>query len=486
MSDTDLTPDSPARDLVDAVVAKRISARELLELHLRRIEQVNPVINAVVSLDADRAMDAAAAADERQARGAPLAPLHGLPFAFKDTHEVAGWRTTFGSPLMADHVSTQNDLIVERIRAAGVVPLGKTNVPEWAAGSHTFNPIFGTTRNPYDPSRSAGGSSGGAAAALAAGMVPLADGSDMGGSLRNPASFCNVVGLRPSLGRVPAWPTTNLWETTAVPGPMARTVDDLALLLSVVAGPDPRVPTASETLGAAFAPPLSGDLRGLRVAHTVDLGGAFEVDSQVREVVEAQAAIFSDAGAAVSDAYPDLVRAEETFRTLRAWLFYDAFGDVLAKQPDAFKPSLADNIRAGADLTGRDIARAYTDRTRLTERMGRFFESYDLLVLPVSQVPPFSVDLEYPTEIDGRPQHSYLDWMRSAYFFSVTGCPAISVPADFTREGWPIGLQLVGPVGGERRLLEIAAAYERATGAGRVRPPLAEAGATHREKESDR
>jgi amidase len=470
---TDVTVDSPAREQLAAVAAGEVSARELLELHLRRIERANPVVNALVSLDADRAMSAATEADERQARGEPLGPLHGLPFAFKDTHEVAGWRTTFGSPLMADHVSVHDDLIVERIRTAGVVPLGKTNVPEWAAGSHTFNPIFGTTRNPYDPSRSAGGSSGGAAAALAAGMVPLADGSDMGGSLRNPASFCNVVGLRPSLGRVPSWPTTNLWETTAVPGPMARTVDDVALLLSVIAGPDPRVPTASETPGAAFAPPLHGDLRGLRVALTVDLGGAFDVDRRVREVVDAQAAVLTDAGAVVTEAYPDLVRAEETFRTLRAWLFQDAFGDVLAKQPDAFKPALADNIRAGADLTGSDVARAYTDRTRLTERMWRFFESYDVLAMPVSQVPPFSVDLEYPTEIEGRVQHSYLDWMRSAYFITVTGCPAVSMPAGFTPEGWPVGLQLVGPAGGERRLLEIAAAYERLTEAGRVRPPLA-------------
>ncbi len=472
MNSADLTVDSPAREQVAAVAAGRISARELLDLHLRRVEQVNPVINAIVSLDAVRAMAAAAEADERQARGEPLGPLHGLPFAFKDTHEVAGWRTTFGSPLMSDHVSGHDDLIVDRIRAAGVVPIGKTNVPEWAAGSHTFNPVFGTTRNPYDPARSAGGSSGGAAAALAAGMVPLADGSDMGGSLRNPASFCNVVGLRPSLGRVPAWPTTNLWETTSVTGPMGRTVEDLALLLSVIAGPDPRVPTASETPGAAFAPPLHGDLSGLRVAHSIDLGGAFDVDPQVRAVAEAQAAVFAAAGADVAEAHPDLVRAEETFRTLRAWLFQDVFGDMLAKQPDGFKPSLADNIRAGADLTGRDIARAYTDRTRLTERMGRFFESYDLLIMPVSQVPPFSADQEYPTEIDGRPQHSYLDWMRSAYFITVTGCPAVSVPAGFTREGWPIGLQLVGSVGGERRLLEIAAAYERITDAGRVRPQL--------------
>ncbi len=474
MSPGDVTVESPARGQLAAIAAGRISARELLELHLARIEQANPVVNAIVSLDPDRARAAAAEADERQARGEPLGPLHGLPFAFKDTHEVAGWRTTFGSPLMADHVSAHDDLVVERIRAAGVVPIGKTNVPEWAAGSHTFNPVFGTTRNPYDPSRSAGGSSGGAAAGLASGMVPLADGSDMGGSLRNPASFCNVVGLRPSLGRVPAWPSTNLWETTGVTGPMARNVDDLALLLSVIAGPDPRVPTARETPGTAFAPPLTGDVRGLRVAHTVDLGGAFDVDRQVREVVDAQAGVLADAGAVVTEAHPELVRAEETFRTLRAWLFQDTFGDLLAKQPDAFKPALADNIRAGTDLTGRDVARAYTDRTRLGERMRRFFEAYDVLVMPVSQVPPFSAELEYPTEIEGRPQHSYLDWMRSAYFVTVTGCPAVSMPAGFTREGWPLGLQLVGPAGGERRLLEIAAAYERLTDAGRVRPPLAQ------------
>jgi amidase len=485
VSGADVTVDSSARDMLAAVGAKEISARELLELHLRRIESTNPSINAVVSLDADRAIEAAAAADERQARGEPLGPLHGLPFAFKDTHEADGWRTTFGSPLMADHVSTHDDLIVERIRAAGAIPIGKTNVPEWAAGSHTFNPIFGTTRNPYDPARSAGGSSGGAAAALAAGMVPLADGSDMGGSLRNPASFCNVVGLRPSLGRVPVWPTDNLWETTAVTGPLARDVEDAALLLSVIAGPDVRVPTASQTPGTAFAPPLSGDLRGLRIAHTVDLGGAFEVDHRVRDVVTAQSAVLADAGAAVAAAHPDLGRAESTFRTLRAWLFDHAFGDILAKQPDAFKPSLADNIRAGADLTGRDVARAYTDRTRLTERMARFFESYDLLVLPVSQVPPFSADLEYPSEINGRPQHTYLDWMRSAYFITVTGCPAVSVPAGFTPEGWPVGLQLVGPIGGDRRLLEIAAAYERLTGAGRVRPPDPGKPSTAHERESD-
>jgi amidase len=273
--------DSTARAMADAVRRREISARELLELHLARISERNPELNAIVSLDEERARQGAAAADERTVRGDDLGALHGLPFAFKDTHEVAGWRTTYGSPLFADHVPDADDLLVERIRAAGAVPIGKTNVPEFAAGSHTFNPVFGTTLNPVDPTRSAGGSSGGAACAVRVGMVPLADGSDMGGSLRNPASFCGVVGLRPSLGRVPSWPTDNLWETTSTGGPLARTVDDLALLLSVMAGPDPRVPNALGEPGASFAAPVAGSLAGVRVALSTDLGGLLEVDAEV-------------------------------------------------------------------------------------------------------------------------------------------------------------------------------------------------------------
>src|SRR6478752_7942232 len=276
-----ISVESTARDQAAAVRAKEISARELLDLHLERIAARNPELNAIVSLDEERAREGAAAADERTASGAEVGPLHGLPFAFKDTHDVAGWRTTYGSPLYAEHVPDADDLVVERIRRAGVVTIGKTNVPEFAAGSHTFNPVFGTTLNPVDPTRSAGGSSGGAACALASGMVPLADGSDMGGSLRNPASFCGVVGLRPSLGRVPSWPTDNLWETTSTRGPLARNVGDLALLLSVIAGPDPRVPTALADPGTAFGPPLTGTLAGLRVAVSVDLGGLLEVDDEV-------------------------------------------------------------------------------------------------------------------------------------------------------------------------------------------------------------
>jgi len=281
----ELSVDSTARDMADAIRQRTISARELLELHLHRIAERNPQLNAIVSLDEARARAAAAAADEQTASGVPTGALHGLPLAVKDTHAVAGWRTTRGSRLYTDFVPDRDELIVERMRAAGAVIIGKTNVPEFAAGSHTFNEIFGTTYNPIDPTRSAGGSSGGAACALAAGMVPVADGTDMGGSLRNPASFCGVVGLRPSLGRVPEWPVLNQWETTSVGGPMARNVADVAMLLSVQAGPDPRAPQALGDPGRIFAVPLNGSLAGLRVAFSLDLGGAFAVDHQVAAVV---------------------------------------------------------------------------------------------------------------------------------------------------------------------------------------------------------
>jgi amidase len=291
-------------------------------------------------------------------------------------------------------------------------------------------------------------------------MVPLADGSDMGGSLRNPASFCGVAGLRPSLGRVPSWPTDNLWETTSVSGPMARTVGDVALLLSVLAGPDARVPTALGDPGQTFAPPVIGSLRGLRVAWSPDLGGAFEVDGEVRAVLETAGRAFARSGARVFGDHPDLRVADDTFRTLRAWSFQTRFGSLLAEQPDAFKSSLADNIRAGERLTGADVARAYAQRTVLADTMRQFFQSYDVLLLPVSQVPPFPADQEYPTEINGRPMETYLDWMRSSYLITVTGCPAISVPAGTTPSGLPVGVQMVAPHGADRFLLEVAAAFE--------------------------
>lgn len=461
----DVSVHSSARAMAAAVRERRISARELLELHLARIEERNPELNAVVNFDAERARAGAAAADEHLARGGPLGALHGLPFAFKDTHAVAGWPTTFGSRLFADHVPQHDELLVERVRRAGVVVLGRTNVPEFAAGSHTFNRLFGTTRNPHDPTRSAGGSSGGAAAALASGMVPLADGSDMGGSLRNPASFCGVVGMRPSLGRVPEWPLYNQWETTSVGGPLARDVGDLALLLSVMAGPDPRAPLALGDPGHLFAAPFDPTpraLHGLRVAWSLDLGGAFAVDEDVAAVTEQAGRLMARHGARVHGAHPDLAEGDDTFRTLRAWHLHAKLGPLLAEHPGELKASLADNIRAGAPLSGTDVARAYTQRTTLGERMRQFFTQHDLLVLPVSQVAPFPAEQEYPTQVAGRPMGSYLDWMRSAYLVTVTGCPAIAVPAGRTPDGLPVGVQLVGPHGSDRRLLEIAAAFEAA------------------------
>lgn len=469
-----------AREMVAAVAAREVSARELLELHLAQVELANSRVNAVVSLDPERAYKAAAAADQVTAAGTATGALHGLPLAVKDTHQVAGWLTTFGSPLRRDFVPSVDDLVVERMRAAGVVIFGRTNVPEWAAGSHTFNPLFGTTYNPYDPGRSAGGSSGGAAAALACGMLPVADGSDMGGSLRNPASFCNVVGFRPSLGRVPNWPTDNAWETTSTAGPMARTVDDAALLLSVLAGPDPRCPQALGEPGAAFAGPVHGELAGARVALSADLGGVLDLDPTVASVVNAQADVLASAGAQVAPASPNLAGADEAFRILRAWSFWHRLGSLLRAHPDGFKESLADNIRAGANLTGEDVARAYATRTLLVERMRRFFSSYDVLALAASAVPPFPADQEYPTEVAGRAQRDYLDWMRSAYLITMTGCPAVSVPAGFTPEGLPVGIQLVGPPNGDLALLRIAWAFEQRTRVGRRRPRAAgtEGGAT--------
>ncbi|MGD9960632.1 amidase [Nocardioides sp.] len=456
----ELSVDSSAREQLAALRGRRISARELMELHLSRIAERNPELNAIVSLDQERALAGALDADEALASDRPLGTLHGLPFAFKDTHAVAGWRTTYGSPLFADNVPRRDELIVERLRGSGVVPLGRTNVPEFAAGSHTFNRLFGTTLNPVDPTRSAGGSSGGAACALGSGMVPLAEGSDMGGSLRNPASFCGVVGLRPSLGRVPDWPSSLQSVSMSIGGPMARNVGDLALLLSVLAGPDPRVPLALGEPGSDFRPPLTGSLAGLRVAVSVDLGGAFEVDGEVGAVVERAADQFARAGAHVAGEFPRLTSAEDTFRTLRAWEFQASRGALLARHPGELKATLADNIRAGESLTGADVARALTQRTALEQRMRIFFESHDVLVLPVSQVPPFPADQEFPTVINGKPMASYLDWMRSAYFITVTGCPAISVPAGTTRDGLPVGIQIVAAHGADRRLLEVASAFE--------------------------
>jgi amidase len=461
-----------AREMAGLLRHRELSAREVVDAHLERVERVNPAVNAIVTVTAERARDEARAADDRLAAGLETGPLHGLPMAHKDTHRTAGIRTTFGSLTMRDHVPDEDELVIERVRAAGAITIGKTNAPEFGAGSQTFNEIFGATRNPYDPSKTVGGSSGGAAAALATGMHPLADGSDMGGSLRNPAAFCNVAGLRPSPGRVPSYPSEAAWSTMSVQGPMARTVGDVALLLSAMAGPDARSPISLEEPGSSFAPPLNGDVQGLRVAWTPDLGGSVPVQTAVTETLSAQIGVFEDLGCVVEEACPDFDGADEVFRTLRAWQFHLMLGGLSDDRRSLLKQTLRWNIDEGARLSGPDIARAERLHTALFHRMRRFFEAYDVLLMPVTQVVPFDVDVEYPTEIDGVALPTYLDWMRSAYLVSSTGHPALSVPAGFTEEGLPVGLQVVGRHRADLEVLRVGHAFEEATQFWRTVPPL--------------
>jgi amidase len=459
-----------AVELARRIAAKSVSAAEVMTAHLARIAAVNPVLNAIVTLHADAALAAARAADATQARGDALGPLHGLPVAHKDLFVTRGMRTTFGSPLFSNFVPAVDSISVERQRMAGAIAVGKTNVPEFGAGSQTFNTVFGTTRNPYDPSRTCGGSSGGSAVALAAGMVALADGTDLGGSLRNPANFCNVVGLRPSIGRVPQFPIEDAWDTLGVAGPMGRTVGDVALLLSVQAGADPRDPLAIPCDGARFRAPLEHDVRGTRIAWSSDLGG-LPVQPAVRDVLEAQRAVFASLGCSVEDATPDLSDADEAFRVLRGVAYTGRFSELIERHPDAFKESIVTNAAFGRGLSAARIAAAHKLHAQCYLRMAAFFERFDALVAPVNQVVPFSVDEPYPTEIEGVAMETYMDWMRSCYLITVSGHPAVSIPAGFSADGLPVGIQIVGRYRDEWSLLQLARAFEAATQTGRRRPP---------------
>jgi amidase len=454
---------------------REVSAREVVAAHIARIEALDGAVNAVVTRCFDAALAKAAAADAALARGESTGLLHGLPVAHKDLVDTAGVRTTYGSPLFAGNVPERDALVVQRMSAAGAISLGKTNAPEFGAGSHTVNPVFGATRNPFDLSRSAGGSSGGAAAALAARMICLADGSDLGGSLRNPASFCSVVGLRPSPGRVPDWPFSDVADVLGVAGPMARTVADVALLLMVLSGPEPRVPLALDAAPPAAEPDqiaglLERDLRGVRVAWSADLG--LPVEPAVLETLAPSRQLLADLGCEVIDAAPDLSGADFVFRTWRAFRFATNLGPLLREHPGQIGPNVTWNIERGLELSVTDLGRATLWQAALAERVSAFFDSYEVLACPVAQVVPFDVTLDWVHDIDGHPQHTYLDWMASAYQISVTGLPAISVPAGFTPDGLPVGLQLVGRRRADWALLGVAHAVEAATGHGRTVPPL--------------
>jgi amidase len=463
-----------ATELVRLMRTKKLSAREVMTAHLEQIARVNPQVNAIVTLHADEAMQAAQRTDDALARGEKAGPLHGLPVAHKDLFVTKGMRTTFGSRIYRDLIPAQDAIVVERQRNAGAISIGKTNTPEFGAGSQTFNEVFGATRNPYDLTKTCGGSSGGAAVALACGMVPLADGSDLGGSLRNPANFCNVVGLRPSIGRVPNWPTEDAWNTLSVAGPMARTVEDVALFLSVIAGPDTRDPVALAEDGARFAPLPQRDFTGTRVAWSANLGG-LPVEPAVTAVLGSQRGAFEALGCAVDEASPDLSGASEVFYTQRGVMFATAFGELIAKHRELFKDTIVWNTEYGQQRTATEIGRAAALRSQIFARMHTFMQRYEFLIAPVNQVAPFPVEQPYPTQIDGVAMNDYMTWMQSCFAITVTGHPAISVPCGFTPDGLPVGVQIVGRYRDELGLLQFARAFERATHTGRRRPAFVSA-----------
>ena len=461
-----------AVELAGMIRDKKVSAREVMEAHLAQIDRVNPKVNAIVTMDAEQALAQAGNADEALAKGEPCGILHGLPMGVKDLRPTKGMLTTYGSPIYKDHVPDTDAIIVEREKAAGAIIVGKTNTPEFGAGAQTFNEVFGATRNPYDLDKTCGGSSGGSAVALACGMLPLADGSDTGGSLRNPAAFCNIVGFRTSPGRVPAWPSGMGWWPISVQGPMARTVEDTALFLSAIAGPDARAPISIEEPGSRFLEPLERDFKEVSIAWSRNLG-FLPVEPEITEVCDSRRDVFESLGCVVDDGEPDMRDANEIFQVLRAWRFGQEHAERLKNHRDKLKDTVIWNTEKGLALDGPTVARAEAGRTALYHRVREFMEKHEYLVLPVNPVAPFPADQPYITEIDGTKMESYIDWMIFCYAITITGLPAISVPCGFTQAGLPVGLQIVGRHNHDFEVLQLAHAFEQATRVGENRPALA-------------
>jgi amidase len=463
-----------ARKLARLIRTRKLSAVEVMKAHIAQVERVNPKMNAIVTFVPEAALKEAKKLDAKLARGSAVGPLAGLPIAYKDMIVTKGIRTTFGSPIYKDNVPEDDHLLVERLKAAGAITLGKTNTPEFAAGSQTFNKVFGATPNPYDLTKTCGGSSGGAAAAVACGMLPFADGSDLGASLRNPGNFCNVVGFRPTPGRTPMYPTGDAWATLSVIGPVARSVEDAAFLFSAMAGPDLRSPISITEPGSVFARPLRRNFKKVRVAWSKDLGG-LPVDKRVTSVLEKQRKVFESLGCIVEEAEPDLAGADEAFHVLRAVGFVQKYAQLYASKRDQLKDTVVWNIEEGMKLDGPRVGRAQAIRSDVYRRMREFMERYEFLLLPVNQVVPFPVTQAYIDEIDGVKLDNYIDWMKSCYYITVTSHPAISVPAGFTDDNpaLPVGLQIVGRFRDDFGVLQLAHAFEQETQVALQRPAVA-------------
>jgi amidase len=461
-----------AVDIAGLIRQKEISARQVMEAHLCQIESVNSKVNAIVTLvDEERLMAEARKADELAAKGELLGPLHGLPVAVKDLTETKGLQTTYGSPLFRDFVPDYDSIVVERMKNAGAIVIGKTNVPEFGMGSQTFNPVFGATLNPYDVTKTCGGSTGGGAVALACGMAPLASGTDVGGSLRNPANFCNVVGIRPSPGRVPNDPSAKLgWSTLGVSGPMARNVTDCALLLSVLAGFDRRSPISIAEPGSRFLQALGErEFHGVRVAMIKGLGLPWE--PAVMSAFRAQRKVFESLGCIVEEAEPDMSDANECFLAWRHWASELRLGDLVDAHPGEVNAYAHSEVAEGRKLTGPYLSLVEAKRTALYHRIREFMDRYEFLLLPVSQVLPFDANTRYPSEIAGVKMENYIAWMKSTYYISIVGNPAMSVPCAFSESGLPIGIQIVGRHNDDWGVLQLGYAFEQATNIGERRPP---------------
>jgi amidase len=472
----------PATELARLYRARKLSPLEVMQAVLARIDAVNPAVNAFVTVARESALAAARRATRALGRrGAPLPPLHGIPVSIKDLFSTKGIRTTWGSVIYRDHVPDHDDLVVERLRAAGAIVVGKTNTPEFGAGGNTFNAVFGVTRNPWNTALSCGGSSGGAAVAVATGMGPLAQGSDLGGSLRTPAAFCGVLGFRTSPGLIPTHPRALVWDTLSVTGPLARTVGDIALMLSVMAGPDDRAPLSYDVDPSQFTRAVKAlSIKGWRVAWTPDLHGLIPVNDEVARVAHDATRVLRSLGARVDTACPDFSELNEIVRGTRALTMVALHADKLPAWRDQMQKELVQDIEQSLTLTATDIARSEVLRSVLWHRVRAFMATRDLLVLPTVAVPPFPVEQTYPTEINGHRLDSYTQWFYLTYAITVTGLPAISVPCGFTKAGLPVGLQIVGRRRQEAAVLRAAAALEAAAPWASHIPPMATSPAMNR------
>ena len=457
-------------DLTEKIKSREVSVREIIESHIRQIEKYNPEVNAVVTTDFDRALATANKLDKTH-NNQELPLLFGIPVLHKDLVPTKDLRTTYGSPIYKDNIPEIDGLIVQRLKEAGAVTLGKTNTPEFGAGSQTFNQVFGATLNPYDLTRTCGGSSGGSAVALACGMTPIADGGDLGGSLRNPAKSCNVIGFRTSLGRVPPWPSDQPWSSLSVQGPMARNIEDIALMLTVISGPDMRAPISLSDKIDFSKSLIERSFKNTKISWSLDFDG-LPVDERTKKVIESHQAVFQELGCEIDEICPDFSLASEVFVTKRAYGMATSHFDKLQANRDQLKDTVIWNTEEGLKLSALDLGRAEVKQAELFETIRSFMETYEFMIFPVSQVPPFPVTEEYVKEINGHKMENYIDWMRSCYYITATGHPAISVPCGFTEDGLPVGIQIVGRYRQEESVLQLAKAFEDRTEYWKVRPNL--------------